>query len=424
MPNPYESDRDRRIFNFIRILVSKFEVHFLYVQNIDEDKKIKNEILKLGAKIYTLRDLKIIESIDWQERFVSLLKMMKFKIIFFNTYITARYYLPYIIESNTKSIIIIDTGKSEYLYGLTALSKIVDTYKKSVMQKNVEIYKMKEIPVYNYADVVIAKDEYIKECLSSDIPNISIKVIPEFTQDMLNSKNAAANINNIFLSAKRKTINKTENAKIDIVIVKKNGTVNNENIKDIKQNIKSKYNKIDFHIVNEDVPLIKRYNLGLKKISNEYGLILTDDTVTTRGFLKNLLICAQSHPNHGIVMPASNINFSFDADKLNEAARKHYYSNFGFWLEATKMLGFCMFVKKSLIEMAGLLDERFMNLVYSLSDFTLKAFQLNYKTILVNDTIVYYKDAKREQDESLRTDYKLLFEKWCNLSVDFLERLN
>jgi len=153
-------------------------------------------------------------------------------------------------------------------------------------------------------------------------------------------------------------------------------------------------------------------NLGYLKTCNKAMelsaadvVLLNSDTVTTRGWLKKMLDCAYSRPNIATVTPFTNngilcslpnierdndIPFGMHVDEyaalIEQISKKEYpLLPSGF--------GFCMLVKRSVINEIGLLDEVYGKGYYEENDFCCRARVAGYDNVLCDDTYIYHKGS-------------------------------
>lgn len=218
--------------------------------------------------------------------------------------------------------------------------------------------------------------------------------------------------------------------KVDIVITYKN----DENIitclKSIEKNFSPIINKIIIVEDNcEDVYLLKKVkeiinnkdfyiylknkiskghiysvNKGLKK-SNRDVIILNSDTIVTKNWVDKLYQTAYSKKEIGTVTPLSNnanvfslpkpiINFKkdFNFDKNPEFSNKileYFFPKST--IETPTGHGFCMYIKKEVINKIGLLDyENFKPNYAEENDYCMRVLKAGYKNVLACNTYIFH----------------------------------
>ncbi len=137
-------------------------------------------------------------------------------------------------------------------------------------------------------------------------------------------------------------------------------------------------------------------NQGIKQASGKYVVLLNNDTIVSRSWLDNMISCLDSSPQIGIVGPLSN--FVAGRQLVKGPGLKRY--NFGDgvmnvrepakWFEVDFLSGFCMVLKRELINKIGLLDERFNIGSFEDNDYCLRALQGGYRLMVAGDTFIYH----------------------------------
>lgn len=127
-------------------------------------------------------------------------------------------------------------------------------------------------------------------------------------------------------------------------------------------------------------------------------LLLNNDTIVTYNWLYNLRGCLYSDPSIGAVGPVTNncsyyqaIETNFTninemqkfAWKFNSSGKKEYE-------QRIKLIGFCMLIKREVVETVGLLDERFTPGNYEDDDYSYRIQEAGYKLMLCNSTFIYH----------------------------------
>ena len=104
---------------------------------------------------------------------------------------------------------------------------------------------------------------------------------------------------------------------------------------------------------------IKAVNQGIRASRNPWVCLLNNDTVTTRGWLSEMIRVAESDPRIGLVNPTSN-SLGFRPGRLPiDAYAEELRSQSGRWSELSTALGFCLLARRCLFDRIGLLDESY-----------------------------------------------------------------
>lgn len=139
-------------------------------------------------------------------------------------------------------------------------------------------------------------------------------------------------------------------------------------------------------------------NQGLKLARGEQVLLLNNDTVVSTGWLHKLLTALQSDPKIGLVGPCSNNvsgsqmiavtytemtsmdGFAWNWGKLHAGRRE----------ETDRLIGFCLVIKKALLERIGGLDEQFGIGCFEDDDICLRALRAGWKAVIARDAFVHH----------------------------------
>jgi hypothetical protein len=177
----------------------------------------------------------------------------------------------------------------------------------------------------------------------------------------------------------------------------------------------------------------KGNNQGVQIAQGDYILLLNADVVVTHGWLEGLLACAESNPNIGMVAPMTNsasniqtvpVNYRSlkDLDRFALAMSIKYKS---VWMEAHRIIGFCMLIKREVIRRVGLLDERFGPGGYEDYDYCLRVRQAGYRIMLCRGVFIHHFGGRgyvgMNYDRLRDVNRELFIEKWCRKSLEFLE---
>ena len=187
-----------------------------------------------------------------------------------------------------------------------------------------------------------------------------------------------------------------------------------------KKGVKEKFN---IKIINneENLGFVKTVNRGMKISSNDV-LLLNSDTEVSEGWLEKIKKCAYSDVDVATVTPLSNNatlvsvpnclqnnNYNeYDLKTFNETLEKinePYY-------ELPTGQGFCLFIKREVIDEVGYFDEETFERGYGEeNDFCYRCLDYGYRHLLCTDTIVYHKESqsfKKEKNEVISKHLDIL----------------
>ncbi|MGB9683276.1 MAG: glycosyltransferase, partial [bacterium] len=140
-------------------------------------------------------------------------------------------------------------------------------------------------------------------------------------------------------------------------------------------------------------------NMGMKLAKGDYVVILNNDTIVTQGWLTRFIACAESDPSVGIVGPRSNyvagaqliknVSYGNDIDAMQEFARKWSLENSGKYDETVRVIGFCMLVKREVIEKIGGFDPLYESGNFEDDDFCIRAIRAGFKIKITHDVFIH-----------------------------------
>lgn len=170
-------------------------------------------------------------------------------------------------------------------------------------------------------------------------------------------------------------------------------------------------------------------NLGLAATRGEYVVLVNNDVVVTRGWLDRLLDAADRDDKVGIVGPMTNnisgpqklAQVDYDTrslDGLEEFAAAVTASRAGVSQPYWRAVGFCILIKRAVIDRIGGLDERFGRGNFEDDDFCLRALLAGFETRLVADCFVHHYGTQSflaaglDYETCLRENWEIFKAKW------------
>lgn len=139
-------------------------------------------------------------------------------------------------------------------------------------------------------------------------------------------------------------------------------------------------------------------NIGIKSSSGDNVLLLNNDVVVTPYWLENLLEALYSSDKIGAVGAVSNscsyyqsipVSYTSDSEMI-AFGEKNNIANKGIWEERLLLIGFCMLIKREVIEKVGLLDEIFTPGNFEDDDYSLRIRLAGYKLLLCRDSFIHH----------------------------------
>lgn len=156
----------------------------------------------------------------------------------------------------------------------------------------------------------------------------------------------------------------------------------------------------DVHVITNELNLgfPKACNQGLRYAHGEQLLLLNNDVVVTPGWLTGLLRALHSSPDIGLVGPCSNqvsgeqkvpTNYS-NLDDLASFARRWTESHCGHRQEVSRLVGFCLLMRRCVVETIGWLDERFGLGNFEDDDYCRRAILAGFRCLIARDVFVHH----------------------------------
>ena len=184
----------------------------------------------------------------------------------------------------------------------------------------------------------------------------------------------------------------TESGTYEIIIVDNHSTDGTREWLKAQTDIKLQLN-------DENVGFPKGCNLGIALASEESDiLLLNNDTVVTPRWLENLQISLYSDEKIGAVGAISNHNENWQGadfyyetlDQMLPLAEKNNISDSRRWEEKLILIGYCVLVKRSVLNEIGTLDEAYSPGYVEDNDLSLRIISAGYKLMLCHDSFIHH----------------------------------
>lgn len=154
------------------------------------------------------------------------------------------------------------------------------------------------------------------------------------------------------------------------------------------------------HLIHNETNLgfSRGYNQGIKASSGKYVVLINNDCIVSSNWLENMLSCAASDPAIGLVGPRGNringpqrLERQFNSmSEFHRFARDFNRPDPQRWFEVKNIVGFCLLVKREVVEKIGYFDESYGLGTHEDRDYALRARQAGFKLYCAGDVIVYH----------------------------------
>jgi GT2 family glycosyltransferase len=163
-------------------------------------------------------------------------------------------------------------------------------------------------------------------------------------------------------------------------------------------------------------------NVGMKLASGDNLVLLNNDVIVKPRWLSSMLTCLYSSDDIGLVGPMTNYiggHQKIDYTLVDESSDSLNLSSPGLWKETERLVGFCLLMKRQLVDRIDLLDESFSPGHYEDDDYCYRARMAGYRLIIAGDVFVYHHGSmsfKRNDEEQLKAllerNYQKFMDKW------------
>ena len=164
---------------------------------------------------------------------------------------------------------------------------------------------------------------------------------------------------------------------------------------------------------DENMGFVKAVNQGMRRSDAPYVCVLNNDTVPAPGWLERMVDFAEMHKDAGLLNPVCDGHRGVSIEEY--AAR--LAANKGRYMEMNQCFGFCMLIKREVIDKIGYLDEAFGIGGFDDTDYSMRAHKAGYRSVCVHDAYVYHKEhvsfaAMGDRKRLVSPGEKAYFKKW------------
>ncbi len=174
-------------------------------------------------------------------------------------------------------------------------------------------------------------------------------------------------------------------------------------------------NPLDVELIRneENLGFVKAVNQGLKISSAPYICILNNDTIPAPGWLEKMIDFAIQHRDVGLVNPQCNGHGNVPIGIYAKTLEKYK----GKYMEMNQCQGFCMLIKREVIDRIGYLDEIFGIGGFDDTDYSMRANIAGYRCVAIKEAYVYHRlhasfDKSGNREDWVRRNQKIYYKKW------------
>ena len=213
---------------------------------------------------------------------------------------------------------------------------------------------------------------------------------------------------NITIDCLRSILNSKCNTKFDLLVV--NDCSPEDSMSSELERLKDRY---DFDLLTnqQNIGYVASINLGAERYPTHDLIILNSDTLVGDHWIDNLSDIAYSHKMIGTVTPLSNNATIFSFPEINTQNKMSSKLELADFIKAAERVseppidvptghGFCMYIKRKLIEEIGLFDNIWGRGYGEENDFSIRAAMVGWKNVATHKTFVYHHGATSFGSES------------------------
>lgn len=188
------------------------------------------------------------------------------------------------------------------------------------------------------------------------------------------------------------------------------------------ENLAHKYSLIEVIQNKVNLGFIKSVNLGLKKSTADFVLLLNTDCIVTSHTIKKLISHLEQNEKIGLICPissnAANLTLEmFDGFTYNQMDQLLEKKFLGKNFDACTVVGNCLMITRECIKKIGYLDEIYGTGYGEETDYQFKAMEKGFEAKVAIDSYVFHKSevsfgTSKEKQEKLKRNQEIFFERW------------
>ncbi|MDP8216761.1 MAG: glycosyltransferase family 2 protein [Candidatus Kaelpia imicola] len=172
---------------------------------------------------------------------------------------------------------------------------------------------------------------------------------------------------------------------------------------------------------SENRGFVRGMNQGIALSEAPYVCLANSDLIFTKDWLKEIILVFEKYPDVGVLNPDSNnLGLRFDkGESLDEAAERLKIRESGDFEEMPFCIGFCMLIRRSVIEKVGVLSEEFIPMFFEDTDYSMKSNQAGYRVGVAKRSYVWHEEhvslkdiGDKRKEEIFKNSRDVFFKKW------------
>ncbi|WP_270407381.1 glycosyltransferase [Paenibacillus timonensis] len=168
-------------------------------------------------------------------------------------------------------------------------------------------------------------------------------------------------------------------------------------------------------------------NQGLACSTGDFVILLNNDVIVTRDWVQGMLNAQQSHPKCGIVGPVSNYvpapqliqDPLYSVEHLDTYAAYYRKAHAGRTLVVNRVIGFCMLIKREVVDTIGGFDLRYEIGNFEDDDLCIRALLAGYECIVAQEVFIHHfgsttfkNDSNFDYERIYHTNFAKFVDKW------------
>ncbi len=171
----------------------------------------------------------------------------------------------------------------------------------------------------------------------------------------------------------------------------------------------------------KNLGFIKAVNQGIQQSNHPWVCLLNNDTLVTEGWLTEMIRVAEQDDAIALINPSSNTLGSKPPGKDPEAiriyAKEIARNGVGKTRELSMAVGFCMLIRRKVIDQIGLFDEQYGLGNFEDADFSKRALKEGYRCVQALGAYVYHEEKvsfkkQAQWEKAFAENQKVFYQKW------------